>query len=533
METKKQQLNSSLKQDSRFNRFCALSAKFGSVVLPAIYFALFSPNVCFAAGSQQTIHQLQQQIIDNPRDVDAHLKLAIQYSISNNFVKAVETYFALLRIDPDNFHAYNNLGILYKQSGQYRDSLHCYLQAQRIDPDSYWVPYNMGLCYEAMGRMQEARESYGSALSLNPSFSQALQRLRILSDGGEGVVPELPGLSEAQIYVADSKQGNPNVISNREEAPVVVSAPAKKQKKAEAKSDTVIADNSPKISERIQKEKNKQKTTKTNYRTSRGGPAAVIFNQAMDALDGGKLEKAIELYVTAVVAERDLLSEPENGLIRQGLTYLKDRPNRMPNGLFFRGLMIYISGHLELAVSDLKNFVAANENNDKAASIGQYLEEANRILARYEAEKEAMAALQAERAAAAAAAAAAANAANTGVATSSDILMLEEEARPSDYVLKRMDTEQIIQEADRLSRESRLTDAVAVLEAGISKDPDNVTLLSKSANAYADMLLLKGDNEAGKMALSRFHKVYSKAAPNSREWAVAKDMIDELTKRVK
>ena len=133
----------------------------------------------------------------------------------------------------------------------------------------------------------------------------------------------------------------------------------------------------------------------------------------------------------------------------------------------------------------------------------------------------------------AAAAAAAANAANTGVATSSDILMLEEEARPSDYVLKRMDTEQIIQEADRLSRESRLTDAVAVLEAGISKDPDNVTLLSKSANAYADMLLLKGDNEAGKMALSRFHKVYSKAAPNSREWAVAKDMIDELTKRVK
>lgn len=136
----------------------------------------------------------------------------MEYSLADDFVKAVETYFALLRIDANNFHAYNNLGILYK-SGQFRDSLHCYKQAERINPDSYWVPYNMGLCYESMGRMQEARESYGRALSLNPSFNQALQRLRSLSDeGAGGDVPQLPGLAESQIYVVDSETSQPRTI---------------------------------------------------------------------------------------------------------------------------------------------------------------------------------------------------------------------------------------------------------------------------------------------------------------------------------
>ena len=109
----------------------------------------------------------------------------------------------------------------------------------------------------------------------------------------------------------------------------------------------------------------------------------------------------------------------------------------------------------------------------------------------------------------------------------------QEIARPSDFALKRMDVDQIIQEADKLSRESRLTDAVAVLEAGLSKDANNIQLLMKSANAYTDMLLLKGDNEAGKMAILRYRKILSYAQPNSKEAAIAKEMLDELNKRVR
>lgn len=524
METKKQLLNSSLRLDKYSPKCRASSAlRTGSVVMSAFCLALFVTPVCSAAN-QEIVRQYQQRIIDNPKDVDAHLKLAMEYGVSNNYVKAVETYFAVLRIDPNNFHAYNNLGILYKQAGQFRDSLHCYQQAQRIDPDSSWVPYNMGLCYEAMGRMQEARESYGMALSLNPSFSQALQRLRFLSTGGgNGAVPSLPGLEESQIYIADSTSRRP-VIREQNNSVTVAPVVATKVSKPEDKKTQAVSvakDKQERVSERLSKEK---KAAVSKYRTSRKGSAAIVFNQAMDALEGGKMELAIELYVNSVIAERDLLAEPENGIIRQGLTFLKDRPNRMANGIFFRGLLIYISGHLDLAVGDMKSFIEINSNSEKSSSIRQYLEEARRIVARYELEKEAEAIAAAERAAAKLAA----------VATSSiEQAVSEEVARPSDYQLKRMDTEQIIQEADRLSRESMLTDAVAVLENGLSRDPDNVALLMKSANAYTDMLLLKGDNEAGKMALSRFRKVVSFAQANSKESAVAKEMIEELNKRVR
>ena len=528
METKKQLLNSSLKQDKSFLDilFCR-AAKIGRGVLPIFCCMLLSQPV-YSAANQANIRQLQQKIIDNPKDVDAHLKLALEYSMANDFVKAVETYFALLRIDPDNFHAFNNLGILYKQSGQFRDSLHCYKQAQRIDPDSCWVPYNMGLCYEAMGRMQEARESYGQALSLNPSFSQALQRLRILSsDGTDQPVPELPGLSESQIYIADSRSSRPVVRSQQSEPPtpakVVKSQPSTTVKPTEK---IEKAEKTEKISDRLEKEKSKKKVD-LKHRTARKGPAAMIFNQAMDALESGKIELAIELYINSIIAERELLSEPENGLIRQGLTFLKDRPNRMPNGLFYRGMLIYISGHIDLAIADLRNYTDVNSKGDKASSVSQYLEEANRIIGKYEAEKQAIAAMEAERKAAIELAE------QQKLANEAAKKAEEEVARPSDFALKRMDIDQIIQEADKLSRESRLTDAVAVLESGLSRDPSNVQLLMKSANAYTDMLLLKGDNEAGKMAIVRYKKVTSFASPNSKEAAIAKEMIDELNKRVR
>lgn len=496
----------------------------------AVCFCLMMQPVSLEASiNAGRIYQLQQRLIDNPRDVEAHLNLAMEYSLANNFVKAVEAYFVLLRIDPDNFHAYNNLGILYKKSGQYRDSLHCYKQAERINPDSYWVPYNMGLCYESMGRMQEARESYGRALSLNPSFAQALQRLRALSEGGDNA-PLLPGLEESQIYLVDSATSQPKAYGGPPVADVKAEPkPAKPAQTAAASKIDLQKPPEPaeKISDRLAKEKEKSKEG-NKFRTTRKGAGASIFNQAMDALDADNVEKALELYVSCILAERDFLAEPENGLIKKGLEYLKERPNRMPNGQFYRGLLIYISGNLDLAVPDLKSFLETSGGAKKNAN-SQFVEEASRIVERYEAEQAEREAKAKERADALTAAQMAA-AAQTPVASGSEEA---ERPRPSDFVLKRMSAEQIIEEADRLSRESRLADAVSVLETGLASSPDDLQLLMKSANAYTDMLLLKGDQEAGKMALARFEKLFAKAPPNSREWAVAQEMIAELKKRVR
>ncbi len=529
METKKQQSSFLSKHaETDFALILYRLVNTGSFLLLAVCFCiLFQTAKLEASINAGKIYQLQQRLIDNPRDIEAHLNLAMEYSLANNFVKAVEAYFMLLRIDPDNFHAFNNLGILYKKSGQFRDSLHCYKQAERINPDSYWVPYNMGLCYESMGRMQEARESYGRALSLNPSFTQALQRLRALSEGGE-TVPVLPGLEESQIYLVDSNTGQPRAYGQTE-ADKPSSEPVKQPNVSEKPALQKASPPPPdKVSDRLIKDREKVKEGRS-VRTTRKGPVASIFNQAMEALDSDNIERALELYVSCIIAERDFLAEPENGLIRKGLEYLKERPNRMPNGLFYRGLLIYISGNLDLAVPDLKTFVSTG--GGKAGANSQFVTEAGRIIERYEAEKAAREAKAKEQADAVAAARAAA--VDSAVASETAVPGEAEKPRPSDFVIKRMNVDQIIEEADRLSRESRLNDAVAVLETGLSTEPDDLRLLMKSANAYTDMLLLKGDQEAGKMALARFEKVFAKAPENSREWAVAQEMITELKKRVR
>lgn len=518
METKKQQSNFWSKLAETTNFFQTLFLTVGTrsfMIIAVCAFLLSFSGIANAAINSGRIYQLQQRLIESPRDTEAMLHLAMEYSLQNNFVKAVETYFALLRIDPDNFHAYNNLGILYKKSGQFRDSLHCYKQAERINPDSYWVPYNMGLCYESMGRMQEARESYGRALSLNPGFTQALQRLRTLSDpDGSQVVPALPGLEESMVYLVDGKSQQPTVHDTR---PTIVPQPVLKP---EPKPVTPANDLElpPKISEKIEKLKAAEKK---KVRTQRSGPAANIFNQAMEALEKEQVEKAIELYTSCIIAERDMLAEPENGLIRKGLEYLKDRPNRMPEGLFYRGFFIAVSGNLELAMPDLRAFLEQNRSKKEDT---QLMAEARKIVGRYDAiiaEREALAKQQAEEQARAAELARQAVPAEP------------EEPRASDFVVKRMGADEVLAEADRLSRSGRQADAIAVLKIGLESDPDNLQLLMKSANAYTDLLLLKGDNDAGKMAMMQFEKIYSRAAQNSREWAVAEEMIAELKKRIR
>jgi tetratricopeptide (TPR) repeat protein len=278
----------------------------------------------------------------------------------------------------------------------------------------------------------------------------------------------------------------------------------------------------PRISEKI--EKRKKKVVKV--RTDRKGPAAAIFNQAMQALEKDEMERAIEFYCRSIIAERDLLAEPENGIIKKGLEYLQERPNRMPHGQFFRGFFIAVAGNLELASPDLKAYISRAENKKETDSL--FLKEAIRLVERYEAikaQKEAQAALLAEEETQ--------RQAEIDAMTKQAAVAEPEQPRASDFVVKRMAVDEVLAEADRLTRSGRQKEAIAVLKVGLESEPDNLQLLMKSANAYTELLIMKGDQEAGKMALLQFEKIAARAPENSREWGVAQEMIEELKNRLR
>ena len=519
MEMKKQQLNFWLNQNNSaiLNPIFSVKTFIVAIVVVLLTFVQQDTFVAYASVNSSRIYQLQQRLISNPRDQNALLDLAMEYSLDNDFVKAVNTYFALLKISPRNFHAYNNLGILYKKSGQFRDSLHCYKQAAKINPDSYWVPYNMGLCYEAMGRMEQARESYGTALSLNPGFTQALQRLRNLSGDTNAKIPALPALPPSGVLVANGQSSQPRFYSPNTQSIKVKKKPVVAVKKKKSHSETT------KIAKIVKKITTKSKKV-IKYRTKRKGATASLFNQAMDAMDDNNIETAIDLYTRCVIADKNFLAEPDNGLIKKALIYLKDRPNRMKNGLFYRGFFISISASLDLAIADIKSYLAQQKSSGKKVE-PIFKNEALNLIDRYNAlvaEREELAKKAKQQ-----------KEEQIAAKAAEKVMETPSVNKPGSFVVKQMNADQIITEADKLSRATQPKDAISVLQIGLEKYPDNLKILMKIANAYTDMLLLKGDKNAGKMALIKFQQVYEKAPPQSTEWAVAKDMIAELKGRLK
>ncbi|NLM17468.1 MAG: tetratricopeptide repeat protein [Candidatus Riflebacteria bacterium] len=457
----------------------------------------------------------QKQILDNPKDVAAHLRLALAYTMEKNYVGAVRSYFDVLKLEPDNFHAYNNLGILYKQSGQYQDSIQCYLQAQRLNPDSYWVPYNMGLCYEAMLQFNNAKESYGRALSLNPSFTQALNRLRVLNDPNfDGRVANLPPIS---------------AVPEQPQTPVQATQQMTIATSYTQKTSRPVQETKPAQTQQIQKKTpaEPKKQEKIFRFTSKTSAAAKIFNQAMEAFKTDDMPLAIQLYVTAVTSEPPLLSESDNGLIKAALTYLKDRPNRITNGLYYRGMLIHFSGYTELAVVDLRSYTATHVEGENQFT-EQFLKEAQKILDVYDQEQAQIAAIkeekrlrrlqeQEERAAMEAAKKKAE----------------QESSAPSSYTAKRMSEDEILYEGDKLLRETKHAQAIEVLKIGLRNYPDSIPLLSKTATAYSDLFLIYSDQQAGNEAVKIYQEIVDKAPSSSNEKAIAEEMLRELSRRIR
>jgi tetratricopeptide (TPR) repeat protein len=468
------------------------------------------------AEEQLSYEHVQRRLKEDPENKDLLNQLAMIFTVEKDFMKAVDTYFRILKIDPNNFHAYNNLGILYKKVGQYKDSLFCYQKAAKLNPGFYLVHYNIGLAYEAMGRMQEAREAYGRALSLNPEFTQALERLKELSDGG-GTLPSLAD-SDGRILVADSPTGAPKTIGKAgtsDTAPSPTAAPPKTPATSGTPGKTGTPAKTTAAGTSTAASKPGKKGSSEMVRTLRDSAGTPFYNKAMDALEKGDLKAATENYVNCILADREFLSEPDNGLIQKALGLLNDRPNSMSEGLFFRGTLKFLSGNSDGAYEDMKAYIGENAKGPYRSQAQTLID---RIDARIAAAKEAEAAkLAAQRL-------------ETAPQITSNASYTP---RPDDTEIRSMSVETIIEEGKRLSREGRQRDAIVVLKGGLDKEKDNLPLLMAMANTYTDMLLLQGDIEAGKMARDLFEKVISITPSGSRDSSLAKSMVKELSNRLR
>jgi len=90
----------------------------------------------------------------NPKDIDAHINLAIAQDNYGQEQEAIKTYEATIALDPVSTHArdsWNNLGLLYVSEKKPKLAIKAYKEALLIDPN--FVPAKLNL-----QRLMDAKE---------------------------------------------------------------------------------------------------------------------------------------------------------------------------------------------------------------------------------------------------------------------------------------------------------------------------------------------------------------------------------------
>jgi len=101
-----------------------------------------------------------QVIRINPNNSLAYYSLGRDYGLLDLYKDAIEAFKQAIRIDPECVDAYNLLGVTYVQLDLYKDAIETYKQAIRIDPNDADSHVGLGFSYFLIGDKNSALDEY-------------------------------------------------------------------------------------------------------------------------------------------------------------------------------------------------------------------------------------------------------------------------------------------------------------------------------------------------------------------------------------
>jgi tetratricopeptide (TPR) repeat protein len=132
----------------------------------------------------------QNAIKINPNSEEALYDLGKYYQEIKNWNAAIETYTALLKINPHNFEAHFNLGIIHVVNLNVTDQGMKYfnlaIEDNPKEPRGY---YGRGYCFQKNGDLDNAAADYNMALKVDSTYDKAAYALdeldRLRKAGGK------------------------------------------------------------------------------------------------------------------------------------------------------------------------------------------------------------------------------------------------------------------------------------------------------------------------------------------------------------
>ncbi len=146
-----------------------------------------------ANSYKDAIVPLEFLVQNSPESVNYWAQLAQAYQKTDQLSKAEDAFKRLIQLDPQNKNHYLNLGLVYKDKGQLAAARTQFQKANDVGNGWAQAVYYEGLLYEQAARnctfdfdaklvYQIAVDTYRRALSIDPNFTQARDRINALSD---------------------------------------------------------------------------------------------------------------------------------------------------------------------------------------------------------------------------------------------------------------------------------------------------------------------------------------------------------------
>lgn len=125
------------------------------------------------------IEYLRNAILIRPNEVEGYYNLGYYLQEAGRGKEAIKVYTDLLAIDPQNGPALHNIGWVHLYINRNAEAaLEYFNKAVLADNKMVNAYYHRGYCYELLNDKQAAKADYTNALTLEPNFQLAKDRLK-------------------------------------------------------------------------------------------------------------------------------------------------------------------------------------------------------------------------------------------------------------------------------------------------------------------------------------------------------------------
>jgi tetratricopeptide (TPR) repeat protein len=146
---------------------------------PEYYHAYMELGILYGARKNNlAVGYYENALRIDPKSTEALYGLAMYYQEIKELNKAIETYTAIIDIDPQYANAYYNLGYIhFEELKMYHESIKYFSKAFEANPKYAEAVYMRGLCFETLGDIGRAASEYQLALKIRTNYQMAIDGL--------------------------------------------------------------------------------------------------------------------------------------------------------------------------------------------------------------------------------------------------------------------------------------------------------------------------------------------------------------------